>query len=269
MSAARNATWAVLGAAVVAAAGVLLAQAVTDTDENSAWHQFLRFVYGEDLDKSSKSPPSAPSEGGTQRVENIKLDEVVKILNNIRTIQKETQTFLKDLVIQLSVEPKSLAEVYEIVERDTPADPLASDGISMKAFDDILTRFENEPTVNALIESIMSNDITPSCDTDRELSTEKIIEIHQFMHSELVKLVQEAKAIAASGKKQDSRYATMASQAVVGSKVLKNYGVEPQDVEACLMTKYSVLQYNHEFLKVSVQMQAAMGELMVVNGGDA
>jgi len=194
-------------------------------------------------------------------------DDVVAMLRKICDIQQQTKVFLKNLVEEITLQPMKLSEVYLKVKEGTPEDPLASEGISMDDFDGLLNKFEHREDVKALIDTIMGNEILEDIPAAaKTLTIDQIVEIHVYMYGELLKVIQEAKEFVKTGGPYESRYITMAGQALVGAQVFQKYNMHPQEVEAVMMLNYVTLQYHHEFLKVSMQIQAVLGELMSVNG---
>jgi len=249
-----------LSAVAVATVGVLsylYFNADEDTKKNPIG-KILNLIIGADSDD--------PTEDRKKDKDTVSEDDVVSMLKKICDIQQQTKVFLKNLVEEITSQPMALSQVYMRVKDGTPEDPLASEGISMDDFDGLLGKFEHRDDVKELIDTIMGNeileDIPPAA---KALSIDQIIQIHEYMYGELLKVIEGAKEFVKTGGPYESRYITMAGQALVGAKVFQKYKMHPQEVEAVMMLNYVTLQYHHEFLKVSMQIQAVLGELMSVN----
>jgi len=271
-----------ISAATVALAGVATYFYLKKDDgEQNIFNSMIDAVLGggdKSFKEGSKAESPASSSllvGGSGKGEKcedvMSKEQVIAMLKKIHGIQKQTKTFLKTLVEDCAKEPKSLKEIYETVAKLTPDDPLVVAGITMDEFDNLLSKYDENDEVKELIDMIMGNEILDDVPNKaKSLTVEKIVEINKFMYTNLRQIVDEAKRDFAGGDKgkYESRYLTMAGQSAVGAQVYKVYKMHPSEIEAAMMLNYVTLQYEHEFLKVSVQIQAAMGELMAIPNGD-
>lgn len=192
--------------------------------------------------------------------------DVVSMLKKICAIQEKTKLFLEKLVEEIAEKSLSLEQIYNQIKAETPEDPLVADGISMETFDYLLAKFESSDDVKSLIDCIMGNavldDLTPAA---KSLAPEKLVDIHRFMSAKLRTVVEDSKKLVeANPQLYESRYLTMTGQALVGAYVFLEFQFHPQEIEAALLLNYASLQYSPDFLKVSSQIHAMLGELHAI-----
>merc|ERR1719228_42472 len=90
-------------------------------------------------------------------------------------------------------------EMYDLVKKKTPEDPLEKAGITMQEFDTMLDANQDDPEIRKAILTLMGGDAAQANQTTAEVSKKvleltvpKIRDIHIFMLEELRNLVPQA-----------------------------------------------------------------------------
>ena len=91
-----------------------------------------------------------------------------------------------------------------------------------------------------------------------QISTERLIKVHEFMRDELQSLAAEA----GSWPKVDTKVITLAAQAYVGAKVQKKFGLSGEDIEGAVLLNHKELAANSNFTLVNIAIQKTMNDLI-------
>jgi hypothetical protein len=221
--------------------------------------------------QAGESGAAAPEEGdkkkggqGLVSAEDVSKDQVVEILSQMIESQERMKIHMKELTAKLIEKDTDFEETYEQVRSVQPDDPLDRHGLSMADFDNMLTRYQQDPQVMQGITRIMGI-ADPSTvgapEKQKPMSEAQVIAVHAFMLQELENLTRDFLKI--KGKKLwDMKTVTLASQAIVGARVEKKYSLTSEDIERAVMQHHPSLSKNKEFAEISEKMQGTMTMLI-------
>jgi len=233
--------WAALGGGAAAVAAVLYYLSKTD--------------YAEMEQKDAK-------EKGRVNVEELAKSDVLEILRDIMKSQELMKAVMKDLTTDLIQNQLSFEQTYEKIKKSQPDDPLERYGISMTDFDMLLEKHQLDPNVREAISRIMGapSNVTLSQKV-QTVPRKMIVQIHDFMLSELKKLVEEFQKHP-DRLSLDARTLTMTAQAIIGAKVETKFGLNSDEIESAVLFNHNALSSDTDFARINVQMQATMSQLM-------
>lgn len=186
--------------------------------------------------------------------------DVIQILDEIIASQEKMSTLMKQMAQTILDEKLVFRQVYERVLLTQPKDPLDQRGLSMMDFDQLLDTHQHDSEVKEKIGLIMSAGSAKATNVKPAPLTE-IAMVHEYMCTEIKKLVTEFQGWNDS-RTVDRKVLTIAAQALVASRVQKNYGYSSDQIEACVVANSSTLGQDPQFTALNVQMQQAMGMLM-------
>jgi hypothetical protein len=219
-------------------------------------------------EESSESKLKAPKVAGEAHVSKPKVEEITKetvqqILQEIIESQKQMKLHMKALTKELHTQHLSFEKTYQRVREVQPKDPLDEYGLSMMEFDQILDKFQSDPTVRDAIAKIMGAPDPSNVASEKvqQITVEKIIEVHQFMLEELENLV---KLFQDMPKKDElcMKTVTIAAQAIVGSKMEDKFSITSEDIESAVLLYHTMLATNQDFATINMKIQHTMGKLM-------
>merc|ERR1711964_84863 len=185
---------------------------------------------------------------------------VIQILDEIIESQEKMSALMKKMVDIILEEKLSFRAVYERVLELQPKDPLDQRGLSMMDFDQLLDTHQHDAEVKEKIGLIMSAGGTKSTNV-KPAPLSDIAMVHEYMCTEIKKLVNEFQGWS-DASNCDRKVLTIAAQALVASRVQKNYGYASEQIEACVVANSASLGQDPQFTALNVQMQQAMGMLM-------
>jgi len=189
-------------------------------------------------------------------------NDVLEILRDIMKSQDLMKAVMKELTTELIQNQLSFEQTYTKIKVSQPDDPLERYGISMTDFDMLLETHQQDHNVREAISRIMgapSNvTLSPKVQT---VPRKTIVQIHDFMLSELKKLVEEFQSHP-DRLNLDARTLTMTAQAIIGAKVETKFGLNSDEIESAVLFNHNALQSDTEFTRINVQMQATMSQLM-------
>lgn len=197
-------------------------------------------------------------------------ERVRKVLAEMLASQDEMKSAMREITKELLGAPHTFEEVYKKVETMLPSDPLEKCGLSMEAFDQMVTRHQSDPVVREAIGRMMgapSPSMQPPSAKAMETTVKTLVEVHEFMAKGLTGLVAEIEGTPNKAS-LDPKTAMMAAQTVVGVKVEAKFGLSSEDLEACVMANQEQLQTSQDFEKVSLDMQNIMTKLMEAIGAN-
>mmetsp|Transcript_24008 Transcript_24008/g.66769 ORF Transcript_24008/g.66769 Transcript_24008/m.66769 type:complete len:255 (+) Transcript_24008:53-817(+) len=212
------------------------------------------------LDEDEKSKDS---KRGATRVEDITKEQVQQILQEIIQSQEQMKGYMKDLTKELLSKQLTFEQTYQRVKEVQPSDPLERCGLSMLDFDKLLNKHQSDPAVRDAIAKIMGapNPGSVTSDKVQAITTQKILEVHQFMLEEFEKLVNYFQD-GSNKSSYDMKTVTIAAQAIIGSKVEAKFGITSEDIESAVLMYHTVLATDKDFAQINCKIQSAMGKLM-------
>lgn len=190
-------------------------------------------------------------------------EQLKQILQEIIASQDKMKGFMKKLSQEWIKEKPSFEQTYEKVKGAQPDDPLERHGLSMPAFDELLQKHQNDPTIHEAIAKIMgapSADISAS-EQVKAINVQKIIDVHKFMSAELEALCSEIQGLPGRAS-LDPKVVTITAQAIVGAKIEQDFGFSSEDIEGAVMMNHTSLAAHQEFAMINMSIQQAMAKLM-------
>merc|ERR1719265_240812 len=156
-------------------------------------------------------------------------EDVLKLLHEIVASQSEMSTLMKEVTDVVMKETLTFEQVYERVKTRQPRDPLEKRGLSITDFDLLLDEHQNDNDIKMVIAEIMTaGNAKPSAASPVPIGD--IIKVHEFMCTGLQDIVQEYKKLD-NKDSYEKKTLTIAAQAVVASRVQKNYGYTSEQIE--------------------------------------
>lgn len=214
----------------------------------------------------SESKPevvSAVSEPVRMDANKVTADQLLSIMNMIVESQNSMKTVMKKVTDDIEKENLTFAQVFERVKSLQPNDPMEQTGLTMTEFDELLEKYQEDPRVLDAIAKIMGpSEDDLANDDGKVISVKTLVEIHQYMLSELQSISSEIKKAKNSKFASDPRTLTVTAQVLVGAKVEQKFKVASQAIERSVMMQQAQLASNHQFATVSMMMNQVMGELM-------
>jgi hypothetical protein len=202
---------------------------------------------------------AAGTEGGKSAGEMTK-EDLLKLLHEIVESQSDMSNLMKEVTDVVMKESLTFEQVYERVKSRQPRDPLEKRGLSIQDFDRLLDEHQNDTEIKTVIAEIMTaGNVKPGAANPVPIGD--IIKVHEFMCTELQEIVKEYKKLD-NKDSYEKKTLTIAAQAVVASRVQKNYGYTSEQIEACVLTNHELLSQDSHFTSLSVQMQQTMGQLL-------
>jgi len=195
-------------------------------------------------------------------VDEMTRDDVLEILQEILKSQESMKTVMKGLTQDLIKNQLTLNQTYERIKKSQPEDPLEKYGVSMADFDVLLEKHQHDPTVRDAISRIMGAptnvNLSPKI---KDVSKKTIVQIHEYMLTELKKLVEEFQKHP-DRLNMDARTLTMTAQAIIGARVESKFSLTSDEIESAVLFNHANLVNDSEFARVNVQMQQTMSQLM-------
>lgn len=237
---------------VVAAAACLVYYAFKDDEDVADQGE------EEDLYKKEDGSHSGLS---SSKVDRMTRQDCLELLSKIIISQEQTKKLMSGLVSGLldGTCEETLEAVYELTKPDLPPDPLEAKGLSLFDLDYLVDRFQNDSTVRETIMKIMNMPLTDDLD-DVELSCDEILEIHEFMLSELETMVAYYRTMP-DRELFDKKSLTVAMQALISAKVQRRYGISHGKIDRAVIRNHSELTMNNKFSRLTMQMQTQMAEI--------
>jgi len=204
-----------------------------------------------------KPAPAAPQqpEGELTR------EQVAQVLREIEATQETMRSRLKEL--SKALKPGvTFEETCKQVQAIQEEDPLEKRKISMEVFDRLLEKFQSDPDVQKGVARMMGTPGHGGVSAPQGAKTvpmKDLIAAQAFMLDEIEKLGAGSPSAAF-----DARTVTLATQALVGSRLEKRLGLTSEDVEGAVLSHHAQLATDQEFNTINVRMQAAMDKLLGV-----
>jgi len=216
-------------------------------------------------EEESESKVLAAQLGGTGAGEaSSELEMIHMVLAELLGSQDKMKSAMKDLTKDLLAAPHTFAEAYQKVQTVQPSDPLEKCGLSMEAFDQMVSKHQNDPVVREAIMRMMGAP-TPSTKAPSvnamEITVKTLIDVHKFMAEGLTAIVADVEDTPNKAS-LDGKTAMMAAQTIVAAKVEAKFDVTSEDLEAAVIANQEKLQNSQEFAMVSQEMQTVMTKLM-------
>lgn len=212
-------------------------------------------------DKSEGAPAGGK---GKSKVEEISKETVSIILKEIIDSQEKMKSYMKTLTKELKTKQMDFRQTYDRVREVQPNDPLEKYGLSMMEFDQLLDKYQSEPTVREAIAKIMGapNPANTQSAKVQAITVPQIISVHKFMLEELESLVKIYQGLQKTGGDLDMKTVTIVAQAMVGAKMEEKYGIASEDLESAVLVYHTMLATDQEFATINLQIQHTMGKLM-------
>jgi len=199
------------------------------------------------------------------RVEAMSRPEVMKILASWHASVQKMKAHMKDIRELLGKQKCSLDEVYQRVKTVEPQDILEEYQLSEAEFDRMLSRFQDDAEVKAIIASIVSGDRSKSVAAkESQIACRKVIDVHAYMLQELDSLVLTFDGLKKLAPKDhyDAKSMSMAVQAMTGAKVEEKFSVTPEAVERGVLAHHTSLATDKEFCNICQEIQIRMDRLL-------
>jgi len=205
----------------------------------------------------------ASAAAGKSRVEDISKETVQLILKEIIESQEKMKVYMKDLTKELRSTSLSFEQTYQKVREVQPNDPLEKHNLSMMEFDQLLDKFQGDPTVREAIAKIMGapSPSTASSEKVKDITVKDIIKVHRFMLEELKKLVETYQGMQ-QNTELDMKTVTIVAQAIVGANMEKKFNITSEDVESAVLHHHTMLSTDQEFATINAEIQNTMAKLM-------
>jgi len=247
-----------VAAGAAAGAGALLCVLLKDDDEAT-----LAAI------AKGGAAPSASADAGGQLASGLTKAQFLEVLNEIVETKTKRGNRLKDVSKKFAAENEGSDDVdfdkiYALVSEpanELTEDPLEKRGLTPEVIDQGIQRWGDEdPEVQRLLMKMMqpevSSDVMP-----KDIALDVLVKLHEFMADEVEAFLKTYEALPDKSK-YDGRTVMMAFQVSLDSKVLKQFKIESEDVQAAIMAKQNELQDKPEFIKVFQKFQENMGKLM-------
>lgn len=189
-------------------------------------------------------------------------EDVRAILDEIRTHQEQLKGHMKRFIDELMRDPLPFETLYQKVVATFPKDPLEVHGLDMMEFDELLSKYEQDEPIRECIAKIMGPpEQTAPSDRVKQISKEKLIEVHKCMEQELEKFAKFYKGI--NKDAYNPKDVVIVAQLTVGTKVQEKFGLTEDDVNCSLQNHPDLLQGNQEFSRIHERMSR---HLSVITG---
>jgi len=213
-------------------------------------------------DSTEAQQSETKKEKGRVNVDEMTRNDVLEILQDILKSQETMKTVMKSLTQELIKNQLTLNQTYNKIKVSQPEDPLDKYGVSMADFDVLLEKHQHDPNVRDAISRIMGAPSNMNLNSKIQgVSRKTIVQIHEFMLTELKKLVEEFQKHP-DRLTLDARTLTMTAQAIIGARVESKFGLTSDEIESAVLFNHSSLISDSEFARVNVQMQQTMSQLM-------
>jgi len=216
---------------------------------------------GEDGAAAPEGGDDSKSGQATVSAQDVSKDQVIRILGEMVASQERMKVLMKELKVKMLAKEMDFAEAYEQVSSVQPDDPLERNGLSMSDFDQVISKYQQDPQVMQGIMQIMGMPDESKAGPGKPVSVAEVIAVHVFMLQELESQLKDFSKVK-SGKAWDMKTVALASQAIVAAKVEKKYGLTSEDIESAVMQNRQSLGSNQEFAEINQKMQIAMSQLM-------
>ncbi|XP_026193778.1 uncharacterized protein LOC34621146 [Cyclospora cayetanensis] len=186
-------------------------------------------------------------------------EQVLMVLQDIMATQEKMKCLLKKFTQKFVDEECTFQEACSLVAKQNPEDPLARYGLTVATFDSLLDKFGEDPEVKDFVLSIMGCASAPNPSAAAyQITTERLIKVHEFMRDELQALAAEAGCL----PKEDTKVIALAAQAYVGALVQKQFGLRGEDIEGAVMLNHKALAADAKFTLVNCAIQKTMNDLV-------
>jgi len=218
-------------------------------------------------EKPSSSVATAQTKGASAvqtQAAKITRNELLEILGNIAKSQEEMKTIMAGLMEDVMKMKPEFGEMYDLVKKKTPDDPLEKAGITMQEFDTMLDANQDDPEIRKAIMTLMGGEgAQPNVSQEVSqkvlgLTVAKIRDIHVFMLEELRSLLPQAQKVS----KPDGKTIAITAQALVGAKVQAKFELSADEVESAVRHHHASLACDQDFATLALQVQQIMSRLM-------
>lgn len=221
----------------------------------------LYYLLKEEPKGKARAAPKGASAAGTGKA--ITRGELLVILKTIAESQDQMKVIMQELMKDVLAEKPTFSQMYEMVKKRTPEDPLEKAGISMQEFDAMLDEYQEDAEVRRAIMVLMGTDGGASATAEvsrkvQALTVAKIREIHAFMLEELRALIPQASQVGSP----EGKTIAITAQALVGAKVQQKFGLAADEVESAVRHHHPQLAVDQDFANLALQVQQIMTTLM-------
>mmetsp|Transcript_38104 Transcript_38104/g.89264 ORF Transcript_38104/g.89264 Transcript_38104/m.89264 type:complete len:496 (+) Transcript_38104:119-1606(+) len=184
-------------------------------------------------------------------------------------IQQEISALARKLVNGKSdkkKKPKQLSflDAYKkMLELNLPQDPLEEYGLTEASFQKLLSQYEDDAEVMQNAQLLLHPAGKGDPARARELSLEKIIEIHQFMVMEMQKVINEFREVDREVRRTfTGKGCETTAELLVSMAVEQRMSVRCEDVEQAVILYEEQLQANPDFARATDQLADMMHQLI-------
>lgn len=211
------------------------------------------------ISQETKEAPAA----GTSKVEDMSKENVQTILGEIIDSQEKMKGYMKELTKELRTKSLTFEQTYNRVREVQPVDPLETHKLSMMEFDQLLDKYQGDPTVREAISKIMGAPSPSAVQSEKvqNITVKTIITVHEFMLKELEDLVEKYQGMQKTTD-LDMKTVTIVAQAIVGAKMEEKFSITSEDIENAVLMYHTMLATDQEFASINTKIQHTMGKLM-------
>eukprot|EP00929_Paragymnodinium_shiwhaense_P049647 TRINITY_DN25026_c0_g1_i3.p1 TRINITY_DN25026_c0_g1~~TRINITY_DN25026_c0_g1_i3.p1 ORF type:complete len:303 (+),score=47.55 TRINITY_DN25026_c0_g1_i3:90-911(+) len=214
------------------------------------------------------------------RVLQLAEDEVWLLLRQVASAQEDMKRQVPLLVEQVRQQPRAtLQDVCAMVKRAMPSDPLEMHGLTLHDFEHVLRSCD----CYASLEAERARLLRPSMETpwqrharrpDRPperlpqdavcLTAKDVLDIHEYLLSELQKLLEQftASRLYTDEQWHSAQTVTVAVQVMLAARRLERYGASSEDVERAIALHREELGESTRFRELGQLMQVDLTFLM-------
>mmetsp|Transcript_6234 Transcript_6234/g.14912 ORF Transcript_6234/g.14912 Transcript_6234/m.14912 type:complete len:504 (-) Transcript_6234:44-1555(-) len=207
-----------------------------------------------------------PTPGPLTRQQILELLEQTAHVQGI--VQQEISTLARTLVSEKPDRKKkkqmSFLDAYnKMLELKLPKDPLERHGLTEAGFQQLLHQYEEDAEVMESAQLLLHPTGKGDPERAKELKVVKIIEIHQFMVTEMQKVIQEFRQIPSDVRRTfTGKGCETTAELLVSMAVEQRLAVRCEDVEQAVILHENELQANADFARCTDQLAELMHQLI-------
>eukprot|EP00747_Dinoflagellata_sp_TGD_P163194 gnl/TRDRNA2_/TRDRNA2_181615_c0_seq1.p1 gnl/TRDRNA2_/TRDRNA2_181615_c0~~gnl/TRDRNA2_/TRDRNA2_181615_c0_seq1.p1 ORF type:complete len:257 (+),score=69.23 gnl/TRDRNA2_/TRDRNA2_181615_c0_seq1:69-839(+) len=234
----------------------------------------LYYLLRDEPDSLGATEEDSGSSSGSGRWNELTKDQVMELLQDLVSSQKQIKTQLQDVVKTLvSTGNVTFDETYESV-KGIPGDvseKLESRGLSPQDFENLIGKFQNEQAVMEIVSQLLGGEAASKPEASaapaKQCTAKQIIEYHQFMVEELEVIVKDFQQ-RADKQSYKVNHVVMAAQTVLEAKAQKKFDYTQEDIQSSIHNREMQMQLaaSEEFRTVSIKMQQLMSGLQSAIG---
>jgi len=154
-----------------------------------------------------------------------------------------------------------------ILQLGLPKDPFESRGIGDEAFQQLLQEHAEDEEINEAARKMLIPPVSKGApDRAKDISTNRIVEIHQRMVGDLQKILDDVQGVPKEQRASWTKKEVEATaELLVSMAVLRNFDVRSEDVEQAVAMREEDLQNNYEFASCNEVLGTMMQDLVLLS----